>query len=1225
MLTREELHRSLTELLGEQVEAHDNLIELGMDSIQLMGLTGRLRRLGAEVGFAELARRPTLAEWWELLAERGAIAPHPLPSPNSASATSLKTTSGSESASDAGVGLGGVPALAAERGDVEPDGPFPLALMQHAYWIGRDSGQALGSVAAHLYVELDGREIDPSRLEAAVVALVERHPMLRAAISDDGTQRILPERPGPAVTVHDLRAAPDPAEELERLRAEMSAQRLPIETGRVFDVRLSLLPSGAARLHLDVDMVAADAMSYRTMLADLAALYEGESLPPIGYGYARYLAADPRAEARARDRRWWGERLGELSGPPELPVVPQPGDRVVRKHHWLPPEDRRRLIARAHREGVTPAMALAAVFAEVMGAWSATPRFLLNLPLFHREPIHPDVDALVGDFTGSVLLEADLSRELPFTERARELQALMHTAGEHSDYSGLEVLRDLSRSRGEQVLAPIVYTSALNLGELFGDRARRVFGEPGWIVSQGPQVLLDAQVTEVSGGLLLNWDVRDPAFPEGVADEMFAAYTGVVTRLGAPDADWGEPLRIGAPPHQLRLRHELNAQPPPPARTLHEEFFARARRTPGLPALYWGTDRTNGTAGGGGAGTGGADGTDAADGSGGADGAGGTLTYGELADRALRVAAHLLERGVRPGDRVSVELPKGPDQAVAVLGVLAAGAAYVPVGAGQPAVRRERILRTAGVAVSLTSAVTHPAPLDGPVPVPPDQVGYVLFTSGSTGEPKGVEVSHRAAMNTIGDLVERFSIGEADVSLAVSALDFDLSVFDLFALWSAGGAVAIPLEDDRRDATRWAELVERWSVTVLNCVPSVLEMLLRTGPAAGLRLVLLGGDRVGTHLPALLRERSPGARFVALGGTTETAIHSTVIEVDGQVPADWTAVPYGVPLRGVACRVVDEAGRDRPDWAQGELWIGGAGVADGYSGDVERTADRFVVHEGTRWYRTGDMARYRPDGTLEFLGRRDHQVKVRGFRIELGEVETALESHPRVRRAVAFLAGSRLAAAVVLAGEAGQEAGPRRREQEKARTGEAGQEGASPEKTGQAKAGWEESVTREPLAHVRELLPPHMVPDLLVPLAALPLTANDKVDREALAALVVAAAGETGTPYTAPGTALERVLARVVGEVLDVPEVGAHDDIFAIGGDSVLATTVIARLREALDASSLPLRALFTERTVSRVARRFVETEEVPGRLEAVAEIWLMVEDMSEDELTERLGAGEPG
>ncbi|GAA1862577.1 non-ribosomal peptide synthetase [Actinomadura bangladeshensis] len=1114
MLTWDELHTALAEVLGERAEAGDNLIELGMDSIRLMRLTGRLRRRGIEIRFAELAERPTLAEWWELLAEKG----------------------------QAEVSAG---PPAPEPADIEPAGPFPLALMQHAYWIGRDSGQALGSVAAHLYVELDGRAIDPARFEDAVRALVRRHPMLRVAVADDGTQRILPDRPGPAVTVHDLRAG-DAGAELARIRAEMSGQRLPIEDGRVFDARLSLLPGGTARLHLDVDMVAADAMSYRVMLADLAALYEGEALAPIRYGYARYLADDPRASAREQDRRWWAERLADLPGPPELPVVPEPGDRVERRHHRLPPEEKDRFTARAHAEGVTPAMALAAVFAEVVGAWSATPRFLLNLPLFHREPVHPDVDAVVGDFTGSIMLEADLAEDLPFAERARRLQANLHTAGAHGDYSGLEVLRDLSRLRGEQVLAPIVYTSALNLGELFGERVREHFGEPEWIISQGPQVLLDAQVTEVSGGLLLNWDVRVPAFPDGVAEAMFGAYTSAITRLGAPGADWSVPLGVAAPASQLRVRHALNATPAPPPATLTEGFFEHARRRPGAPALHWGEN--------------------------------GTLTYGELASRALRIASGLVASGVRPGDRVSIELPKGPAQAAAVLGVLAAGAAYVPIGPEQPDARRARIRASAGVAASLTAdGIAEAEPLARPVAVRPDQVAYVLFTSGSTGEPKGVEVPHGAAMATIGDLVERFAIGEDDITLGVSALDFDLSVFDLFAPWSAGGAVVLPDEDERRDAARWAELVRRWSVSVLNCVPSVLEMLLHAGRPESLRLVLLGGDWVGTHLPALLEERAPGCRFAALGGTTETAIHSTVQEVAVEVPSGWRAVPYGVPLRGVACRVVDELGRDRPDWVAGELWIGGAGVADGYVGDPERTADRFVVHEGVRWYRTGDLARYRPDGTLEFLGRRDHQVKVHGFRIELGEVEAALRDHPSVDRAVALLAGGRLAAAVVASGD-----------------------------------------PDEVLARARGLLPPHMVPELLVPVEELPLTANGKVDRTALTALAAAEKGEAH--YAEPATSLEKVLARIVADVLGRERVGADADFFALGGDSVLATTVVARLREALDTTALPVRVLFAERTVARVCRRFAELEEAPGRLEAVAAIWLEVEAMTEEELTARLG-----
>jgi mycobactin phenyloxazoline synthetase len=354
-------------------------------------------------------------------------------------------------------------------------------------------------------------------------------------------------------------------------------------------------------------------------------------------------------------------------------------------------------------------------------------------------------------------------------------------------------------------------------------------------------------------------------------------------------------------------------------------------------------------------------------------------------------------------------------------------------------------------------------------------------------------------------------------------------------------------------------------------------MLLHAGRPESLRLVLLGGDWVGTHLPALLEERAPGCRFVALGGTTETAIHSTVQEVVGEVPSDWHAVPYGVPLRGVACRVVDELGRDRPDWVTGELWIGGAGVADGYVGDPARTGDRFVVHEGVRWYRTGDLARYRPDGTLEFLGRRDHQVKVRGFRIELGEVEAALQDHPSVDRAVALLAGGRLAAAVVASGD-----------------------------------------SDEVLAHARDLLPPHMVPELLVPVDELPLTANGKVDRKALTALAAAEKGEAA--HAEPATPLEKVLARIVAEVLGAERVGADADFFALGGDSVLATTVVARLREALDTAALPVRVLFAERTVARACRRFTELEETPGRLEAVAAIWLEVEAMTEEELTARLG-----
>lgn len=1144
--TADELLRAVTDTFdpAETPGEDDSLISWGLDSITLMKIAGGWRRQGVKVGFAELAKDPTLRAWRVLLASRtAAAAPEPTPAPAPVTV---------------------------------PDEPFPLAVMQHAYWIGRGEDTTLGSVAAHLYVEFDGAAVDADRLDTAVRALAARHDMLRARFTDDGRQEILPALTRPATTVHDLRDLDEKAAtaRLEELRHASSHARLDVEDGEVFSVQLSLLPEGRTRLHVDVDMLAADALSYRVLLSDLAELYEDPqaALPPIRTSYPAYLAerSDVRRLTREQAQEWWRRRVPELPSAPDLPLVPEAERadpaRVTRRHHWLPPEEKRRLTARSHQHGLTPAMAVATAFSEVLAAWSGQPRFLLNVPMFDRRGSHPDVDLLVGDFTSSVLLDVDLGGPAPFAEHARRLQDRMHTDAAHSDYSGVEVLRDLSRDRGEQVLAPVVFTSALNLGELFDTGVRRSFGEPVWIISQGPQVLLDAQITEVDGGLLVNWDVREDAFPAGLIDAMFAAFHGLVTRLGTDDEVWEQPVPALLPADQREVRAAVNATDGPRShRLLHEGFFARAAEHPDAPALLWGTE--------------------------------GALSYGGLADRALRCAAALVARGTRPGDTVAVSLPKGPDQITAVLGVLAAGAAYVPIGVDQPPARRDRIRATAGFRTILTDGrpvqgvdalpvaeAVRTAPLPEPVRTGEEQVAYVLFTSGSTGEPKGVEVPHRAAVNTIDDLNDRCTVGASDRCLALSAIEFDLSVYDVFGLLGAGGAIVLVDDDDRREARQWADLVRTHAVTLINCVPPLLDMLLLAtapGELASLRAVLLGGDWVGTDLPGRLAERAPGCRFTGLGGTTETAIHSTACEVtDGQVPAHWKAVPYGTPLRNVRCRVVDARGRDCPDWVPGELWIGGEGVALGYRADPVRTAEKFTAADGVRWYRTGDLARYWPDGTLEFLGRRDHQVKVRGFRIELGEVEAALAAHTAVRRAVAGLTrghGVHLAAAV-------------------------------------AAAGVTEDALRE---WARSVLPPHMVPARIAVTDELPLTSNGKLDRRAVRELWE---GDFDGEHRAPGTALETVVARTWADVLGVERVGLDDGFFALGGDSVLATVIVARLREALDTSEVSVRSLFASLTAGGMAKRLAAEEQTPGRLEQVAALHLEIEAMSAEEIDAALG-----
>ncbi|GAA1384677.1 hypothetical protein GCM10009613_15850 [Pseudonocardia kongjuensis] len=1133
-----ELIADLVDEDPQDVGEHDDLFELGLQSIALMRLISRWRDDGHEIGFGDLASRPTVAAWAELLSRAAAPAPE---------AATPETATGEPAA--------------AEPGGAE----FPLALLQHAYWAGRDPAQPLGGVAPHLYLEFDGPGLDPDRLAAALRRLVDRHPMLRARITDNGRQEILPADGRDTLVVHDLRDLDDAARDarLAATRDAMSHEMLAIERGEVLRVALSLLPGGA-RLHVDVDMVAADAVSYRVLLADLARFHdEGADAPetsPPGVTYREYLEARPAARraATAAARGYWADRLPELPGAPELPaadpVAARP--RAQRLAFTLDGAERDAVFAACRRHGLTAAAVVATAYAEVIGAWSAQPRFLVNVPLFDRDPVHPDIDLVVGDFTGSVLLEIDLSEPASFADRARAVQRRLHADAEHAAYSGVEVLRDLGRRAGEQVLAPVVFTSGLNLGELFDERARTLFGDPVWMISQGPQVLLDAQITEVGGQILVNWDVRADLLPDGVGEAMFAAFTGLVRGL-ADERTWAEPVPALLPAGQRAVRDRANSTAElPPARTLHGRFFAEAAARGDAPAVLSGS---------------------------------GALGHAELADRALRVAAGLRERGVAPGDPVAVTLPRGPEQVVAVLGVLAAGGSYVPLGVEQPPARVQRITAVSGHRWAITAEPgdgrVTPAellandPLDGPADPDPEQAAYLLFTSGSTGEPKGVEVPHRAAAATIDDLVRRYRLGPADRTLAVSALDFDLSVFDVFAMLGAGGAVAVLAEGEQRDPDRWAGAVREHGVTVLNCVPALLDSLLSTGHDLGgtLRQVLLGGDRVGTDLPGRLRERVPGCGVAGLGGTTETAIHSTVTEVGDVVPGHWRCVPYGTPLDGVRLRVVDHLGRDVPDHVPGELWIGGAGVAHGYRGDPERTADRFVTLDGVRWYRTGDLARYAPDGTVEFLGRSDDQVKINGFRIELGEIEAAAARLDGVDLAVAVVVGDSLPALAV-------------------------------------------HGTADPDAVAAALprdLPPHMVPRAVVALDRVPLTVNGKIDRRAVRE-TVAERVSVGSGTVTAGTALERVVARVWGEVLehDGP-VGVETPLFALGGDSVLVTVIVSRLRELLDTDAVSARTVFAHPTVRELCRALREQE--PDRIDAVAEVVDEIESLAEDDVDRAL------
>lgn len=1052
----------------------DNLYDHGLDSLTLIRLSAGWRREGRHVRFEEFAAAPTLRDWERLLGDE-----------------------------DENAG----PAPSLERA---PDGPFPLAALQHAYWLGRDPDQPYGGVAPHFYAELDGSGVEPERLDRAVRALFARHELLRMRIAPDGRGVIGEESPYAQLIVNDLRNDADLDAVLERMRQEYTHRAMDVESGQVLEIALSLLPEGRTRLHIDLDMVAADAISMRILLNDLRHCYEHDSateLPALTTRYADYLHSRSMAsgahEEAARD--WWQGRLDDLPSGPALPVRRGPHDRGTaqtrRLHRFIGADRLDALNASSRANGTTPAAALASVFAESIGPWCLRRRFLLNLPLFDREPLADDVAHLVGDFSGSVLVDIDLEDRVTLGERARRVSAAMNDAIGHAAYSGIDVLRDLTRRRGDTALAPVVYTNAQGLGDVYDQDLQACFGAPVWIVSQGPQVWLDAQVTELDGGLLLNWDVRDDVLEPGVADAAFARYCLLVDALIDDPSAWDRPAPPGVPSSQRRRRDTANAAHRDlPSRCLHTPFFTHAAAAPDRPALLGGT----------------------------------TTSYGELARLARNIAGWLRANGARRADAVVVALPKGPEQLIAALGVLAAGCCYVPIAPQHPPHRAARITALAAPVARLTAETYREAlqadPID-PVHSAPDDPAYVLFTSGSTGEPKGVEVPHAAAANTIDSLIGRLGIRRDDATLALSAFEFDMSVFEMFAPLAVGGPVVIVADAQRDDPAAWTRLVRENGVTVWNSVPALLSVAIEAaapGDLESLRAVLLGGDVIARDLPRTLWGAAPHCRVIALGGMTEAAIHSTWQEIDPDT--DLTrGVPWGTPLDNVVCRVVDDRGDDRPDYVIGELWVGGASLARGYRGAPELTSERFLEIDGRRWYRTGDLARYRDDGVLEFIGRDDDQVHVHGFRLELGEIEAALRAHPGVADAAAFVVergpSSTLAAAIV----------PR--------------DPVSPPDN--------ESL----IAHQSTRLPDYMVCRALRNVETIPLSPNGKVRRDALASIVAAPELATGNP---PDTDAERLVARVWTDLVRPSREVTNDDTFlSIGGDSLLATRAVTALRAA--------------------------------------------------------------
>ncbi|MDJ0795565.1 MAG: amino acid adenylation domain-containing protein [Calothrix sp. MO_167.B12] len=898
--------------------------------------------------------------------------------------------------------------------------PFPLTDIQQAYWIGRMGTFQSGNVAIHAYVEIENTNLDLVSLNAAWQQLIERHDMLRAIVLKDGQQQILAQVPAYEIKVFDLRNQ-EPAvveDHLLATRQRLSHQVLPSDQWPLFEICASRLDDSLIRLHISIDALNIDIGSFMILIREWVQMYQNPdvSLPHLELSYRDYvlaLEALRDSEEYQKSLNYWRSRLVNLPPAPDLPYIQLSentnSSQFCRFSSQLDQKTWQRLKTRASQAGLTPSGILLAAYSEVLTTWSRIAHFSLNVTLFNRLPVHPQINEILGDFTSIILLEIDNSTTDNFVTRAQKIQKQLWNDLEHRFVSGIQVLRELAHHLGKtgETIMPIVFTSALDsIGSSQGLNSLSQLGEKVYSISQTPQVWLDHQVFEEDGILVFNWDALEAIFPEGLLQDMFDAYCQLLHNLANEPSIWTEANNCLPPSAQLQQIASLNGvEADIPEELLHTLFSRRANQQPNHPAII----TTNLT-----------------------------LSYEQVDSYSNQLGSQLRNLGARPNTLVAIVMDKGWEQIVAALGILKSGAAYLPIDPNLPSDRLLLLLDKGEIDIVLTQSwidnkIQWPAHINHKIYVEqqtledtkypplepiqkPEDLAYVIYTSGSTGLPKGVMIEHRNVVNRITDVNQRFGINSSDRALALTSLHHDLSVYDIFGILTAGGTLVLPNAALTRDPSHWLKLICQEKVTFWNSVPAFMQMLVehlenisnfQSHLLHSLRLVVLSGDWIPVTLPDRLRSLINSVQVISAGGPTETTVWDICYPI-ATVDSNWKSIPYGRPLTNARYYILNEKLMPCPIWVPGRLYIGGAGLARGYWRDLEKTNEKFIHHPqtGERLYNSGDLGKLLPDGNIQFLGREDFQVKLRGQRVELGEIEMLLSMHPEVETAVVTTTGS---------------------------------------------------------------------------------------------------------------------------------------------------------------------------------------------------------------------------
>ena len=1075
---------------------------------------------------------------------------------------------------------------------------LPLSFAQERLWFLDQLTPGSPAYNIPLALRLSGR-LDRAVLTASLQEIVRRHESLRTTFVAEAGQPVQRIAPWPIFPfpLIDLRGLPVAA----GVREGELLRRVEAEAGRAFDLAQGPLLRGtlvrlADEEHaalLTLHHIVADGWSTGVLLRELQALYASgvagcpSPLPDLPLQYADFALwqRGPRVEeVLAEQLAYWRQALAGLATlelPVDRPRPPLRRGRGASRRIDLPPELSRDLEALQRSAHATLFMALLAGFAALLSRYTGQDDVAVGSPIANRN--YREIEGLIGFFVNTLVFRLDDSGDPSFLALVAQARRAALAAYEHQDVPFERVVGALSPERdpSRTPLFQVLFQLQSGGGQALSLPGLTLAAIPA--TGETAKFDLTLALAEGPAGLSGVWEYDRDLFEETtiarLSDHFATLLAGAVAAPGARLSEL--PLLSAAERGQLQnwstgLRTVL------PGLCAHHLFLNQARRTPAALALLCGADR---------------------------------LTYRELAERVLRLAGVLRAQGVGPEILVGVCLERTVALPVALLAVLAAGGAYVPIDPTYPPERQRLMLEDSGARLLLTAPALLPALpdtacerllLDGsglpPADLPraperagpgpgPENLAYVLYTSGSTGRPKGVEIRHAGLVNFLASMMREPGFSATDTLLAVTTVSFDIAGLELYLPLAVGGRIVLASRETATDGTLLARALVESGATVLQATPATWRLLLAAGwPVTPGLTALCGGEALPRDLAAALLGRVDS--LWNLYGPTETTIWSTLERVLLDEPAGGT-MPIGHPIANTRSWVLDRHLDPVPVGSVGSLYLGGAGLARGYRGRPDLTAERFVPDPwsdvpGARLYRTGDLARYLPSGRLVFLGRADHQVKVRGYRIELGEIEAVLCDHPGVRQVVVLaredVPGDRRLVAYVV-GESG--------------TGE-----ASPD------------LAAELRAHTVERLPAYLVPAVFVTLPALLLSPAGKVDRGALPV----PEWREASSHLAPRGPVEEVLVRLWQQILGGGPLGVRDDFFRLGGHSLLATQLIARIRATFQVE-LPLRRLFDAPTVETLAATVLEAEATPGKSEKIARALLRLERAKAAEAREEIPA----